>query len=386
MGVEEEIIEILKEEKIELALTLPCEKMRRFINMLSSEFENLPVSREEESVGIAAGAYFAGARSIAVIQSSGIGNMINALCSLTTTYKLPFPMLVSYRGYKNEKIEAQKALGKALPKILEEIDASYEIVENKNDIDKIKKVVREAYSYDKISAALILPTFWSEEDVKKNRYEDKQKENEERIFREINIKINTKKPEMKRHEIIKCIADFVDESYAIVCNLGMPSRELYRIRHRKGNFYMLGSMGLASSIAFGISLFVDKRVIAIEGDGSLLMNPGSLATIAIKQPENLCIFAIDNASYSTTGMQKTASFYGADLKMLAIAMGIRKAFKISKADEIKQILESLDNARETTFAHVIAEPGNMEEAGIIPLKPEEIKESFMKFLKKNEQQ
>ena len=92
---------------------------------------------------------------------------------------------------------------------------------------------------------------------------------------------------MRRYEAIKkIISQLTDE--IVVCNIGHPSQELYQIKDRPQNFYMLGSMGLASSIGLGIALSQPRKVIVIEGEGSVLMNLGGLTTIGINQPKNLC--------------------------------------------------------------------------------------------------
>ncbi|MBS7288417.1 MAG: sulfopyruvate decarboxylase subunit beta, partial [Candidatus Freyarchaeota archaeon] len=79
---------------------------------------------------------------------------------------------------------------------------------------------------------------------------------------------------MKRIEAIRCVVEELDGEL-VVCNIGYPSRELYSVRDRDENFYMLGSMGLASSIGLGLALSTRKRVVVFDGDGSLLMNLGS---------------------------------------------------------------------------------------------------------------
>ena len=89
------------------------------------------------------------------------------------------------------------------------------------------------------------------------------------------------------------------------------------------NFYTWGSMGLASSIGLGLALArPDCRVFVLDGDGSLLMNLGSLATIGWTQPARLVVIVWDNGLYATTGGQETATAHGADLEAAARAMGI----------------------------------------------------------------
>ena len=92
---------------------------------------------------------------------------------------------------------------------------------------------------------------------------------------------------MARYEAIEDIMKNIDDEL-IVCNIGFPSRELYEIDDRDENFYMIGSMGLASSIGLGLALArPDKKIVVIDGDGSLLMNMGSLVTIYAANPSNL---------------------------------------------------------------------------------------------------
>jgi thiamine pyrophosphate-dependent acetolactate synthase large subunit-like protein len=100
----------------------------------------------------------------------------------------------------------------------------------------------------------------------------------------------------------------------VVSNLGQATRDLQRLGDRPLNCYTFGSMGQCSSIGLGIALArPDVRVICLDGDGSLLMNLGSLATIGWTRPANLVVVVWDNQSYATTGGQDTATAHGADL-------------------------------------------------------------------------
>jgi thiamine pyrophosphate-dependent acetolactate synthase large subunit-like protein len=112
-------------------------------------------------------------------------------------------------------------------------------------------------------------------------------------------------------------------SAPIVSSLGHPSYDLFAARDRPQNFYTWGSMGVASSIGLGLALArPDQRVFVIDGDGSLLMNLGSLATIGLMQPANLVLVVVDNEAYATTGGQTTPTAVGADLEAAARAMRV----------------------------------------------------------------
>src|SRR5258708_16301219 len=93
---------------------------------------------------------------------------------------------------------------------------------------------------------------------------------------------------------------------AVVAGIGNANFDLFAAGHRAQNFYMLGSMGLACPIALGVALAQPERgVIALEGDGSLLMSLGCLATIATVKPRNLTVIIWDNGIYQITGKQPT---------------------------------------------------------------------------------
>jgi len=126
---------------------------------------------------------------------------------------------------------------------------------------------------------------------------------------------------MNRFEATKHLLSRVDRD-PVIASLGHPAYDLFAARDRGENFYTWGSMGLASSIGLGLAIArPDLRVFVLDGDGSLLMNLGSLATVGWVRPENLVIVVWDNGEYGTTGGQQTATAHGADLDAAARALG-----------------------------------------------------------------
>src|SRR5919204_618403 len=123
---------------------------------------------------------------------------------------------------------------------------------------------------------------------------------------------------------------------AIVSSLGHPTYDLFAVGDRPRNFYTWGSMGLASSIGLGLAIArPDVRVLVVDGDGSLLMNLGSLATIGLLQPPNLVLVVMDNEEYATTGGQKTPTATGADLAAAARAMRIEGSVTVTTETELR---------------------------------------------------
>ena len=110
---------------------------------------------------------------------------------------------------------------------------------------------------------------------------------------------------------------------AVVAGIGNANFDLFAAGHRAQNFYMLGSMGLACPIALGVALAQPERgVIALEGDGSLLMSLGCLATIATVAPRNLTLIVWDNGIYQITGKQQAATGGATDIVAVARGAGI----------------------------------------------------------------
>jgi thiamine pyrophosphate-dependent acetolactate synthase large subunit-like protein len=128
----------------------------------------------------------------------------------------------------------------------------------------------------------------------------------------------------------------------VVSNLGQASLDLQQIADRPLNCYTYGAMGQCSSIALGIALArPDLRVVCLDGDGSLLMNLGSLCTIAAEGPRNYALVVWDNEVHQTTGGQPTATAAGADLAAIARGAGIEKAMEVRAEEELRRAYDRM---------------------------------------------
>jgi sulfopyruvate decarboxylase subunit beta len=123
----------------------------------------------------------------------------------------------------------------------------------------------------------------------------------------------------------------------VVSNLGPTSDELWHAGHRDRNFYSYGSMGLCSSIALGMALSTDEKVISLDGDGSLLMNLGTIATIGREKPANLIVVAWDNEQWAQTGNQPSHTAFGTDLEQVARACGIDRTATVRDEEELADV-------------------------------------------------
>jgi thiamine pyrophosphate-dependent acetolactate synthase large subunit-like protein len=130
---------------------------------------------------------------------------------------------------------------------------------------------------------------------------------------------------MNRADLCKRLAATLKDE-AVIGGIGYSNFDLFLAGHRPQNFYMLGSMGLTCSIALGVALAQPERgVIALEGDGSILMNLGILSTIAQLKPRNLTIVILDNGSYQITGGQPTSTKDVADIVTIAQGAGMKSS-------------------------------------------------------------
>ncbi len=131
---------------------------------------------------------------------------------------------------------------------------------------------------------------------------------------------------LDRMRLTERLVGLLDHGEAVIGGIGNANFDLFGAGDRPQNFYMLGSMGMAVPIGLGVALAQPERqVIVLEGDGSLLMNLGSLATVGMLAPPNLTIVVWDNGCYQMTGSQVTPTAATTDLAQVAVASGIKNS-------------------------------------------------------------
>lgn len=180
---------------------------------------------------------------------------------------------------------------------------------------------------------------------------------------------------MIRADVLKEIAPLIS-GHLVVCNIGIPSQELHAIDDQPSNFYMLGTMGLASSIGLGLALAQRKKVIAIDGDGSVLTNLGTLPTIANNPAGNFILLIVDNGSYGSTGDQPTYAGMRTSLAEVARACGCTRVVEC-RAEETRSVLEEALGADEMTVIVCKCESGNAK-MPVIAMDPVVIRDRFMR--------
>jgi thiamine pyrophosphate-dependent acetolactate synthase large subunit-like protein len=182
---------------------------------------------------------------------------------------------------------------------------------------------------------------------------------------------------MNRFELTKRMVGELKHDEAVIGGIGNANFDLWASGQRPQNFYMLGSMGLTIPIALGVAIAQPKRhVIALEGDGSLLMQLGCLATVAMRAPKNLTMVVWDNGVYQITGNQPTASASTADLVAIARGSGLSKSAWAVDEDDFDRLFASAlkDGGPSLIAARIDHKPA----VGATDRDPVQIRERFMR--------
>lgn len=179
---------------------------------------------------------------------------------------------------------------------------------------------------------------------------------------------------MIRYDVLKSIIPVIADEL-LICNIGAPSQELFNLDDQPSNFYMLGTMGLSSSIGIGLAMAQNKAVIAIDGDGSVLTNLGTLSTIANNARGNFTLLIIDNGSYGSTGDQPTYAGLKTSLAAVATACGCQNVVECDATDTT-DVLKAALKSDEMTIIVSKCGSGNVK-VPVIEMNPIIIRERFM---------
>ena len=179
---------------------------------------------------------------------------------------------------------------------------------------------------------------------------------------------------MIRSEVLKSIVPVITDEL-VICNIGLPSQELHMWDDEPTNFYMLGTMGLCSSIGLGLAIAQQEKVVAIDGDGSILTNFGTLPTIANNVADNFVLLIIDNGSYGSTGDQPTYTGKKTSLAKVAEACGCDNVVEC-QAEETANILKVALEGNKMTIIVCKCESGNVPVPNIT-IPPVVIRDRFM---------
>lgn len=353
---------------------VPCSFLKNMINYAINNNQFIMSANEGDAVAICAGAQLGGKKSVFLCQNSGLTNAISPLTSLNQVFEIPVLGFISLRGEEGIKDEPQHELmGKITKELLDTMEIKNEILSN--NLNEAKQQLRKANDYIEQGKSFFFivkkNTFGA---VKLQQDEVKKKSNSETI-QSINI------PELPRRiEVLETLQRESDMNTLLLATTGVTGRELYELGNKPNQFYMVGSMGCISSLALGLALAQpEKKVIAIDGDGSFLMRMGAITTNAFYSPPNLYHLLLDNGMHESTGGQKTVSTNVDFLKMVEGA-GYDRIVTINTLEELRNSINSWKKSPSLTFGYFKIKIGVKENLGRPKEQPEQLKNRFINFI------
>jgi len=180
-----------------------------------------------------------------------------------------------------------------------------------------------------------------------------------------------------RKTAITIALEHIEYEDRIIAANGFISRDLFSISDTRPTFYMIGSMGLASSIGLGIALKdPEKRIFVFDGDGNILMNLGSLTTIGSLKPKNLIHVVFDNSVHESTGSQPTNTNF-VSVEKIAKACNYNHTFTVKTKNNFEKVLRNIKKLKGPIMIVVKIQQSNTERSGRINISPVEIKKRFM---------
>lgn len=176
------------------------------------------------------------------------------------------------------------------------------------------------------------------------------------------------------------VVETLSERDLVVGTTGYTCRWLQEVRDRPGNFYMIGSMGLAGVVGLGLALTAaDRRVVVLDGDGALLMGLGSLPMIGTSAPKNLVHVVLDNESFASTGGQATCSGK-VPLEALAREAGYPRVVRVEIQQELKTALRGAGRGQGPVFILIKLRPEDAPAPERVRIEPQELTRRLMRHI------
>ncbi|MFS0690006.1 phosphonopyruvate decarboxylase [Sporosarcina sp. 179-K 8C2 HS] len=353
---------------------VPCSFLKNLINYSINECNYVAAANEGDAVAIASGAYLGGRKSVVFMQNSGLTNAVSPLTSLTYPFQLPVLGFVSLRGEPGLKDEPQHELmGQITTQLLDLMQIKWQYLSSDFNVAKLQLATANEFVEKN------QPFFFV---VKKDTFDKENLKLKERAIHSNKKKIEkTSSDEVpSRLETLHVINRCKDDKIVQLATTGKTGRELYEVDDCSNNLYMVGSMGCVSSLGLGLALTKkDLNVVVIDGDGSLLMRMGSLATNGYYQPENMLHILLDNQTHDSTGGQRTVS-HNVNFVDVAAACGYEKSIYIHTLEQLEKEIYDWKKTKGLTFLHIKIAKGSKQNLGRPEVTPSEVKIRLQRFI------
>lgn len=331
---------------------------------------NIITANEGNAVALAAGYHLATGEIGAVyMQNSGLGNAVNPLTSLMDpeVYRIPLLLVVGWRGEPGVKDEPQHVKqGRITPAQLDILEIPHWTLNKDSDLEAVLDEVFRALEASRAPVALI---------VRKDALAPYPK-----------TKKKAAASELKREDALRKILALAGPDDLFVSTTGKTSREVYELRVERGeeqrDFLTVGSMGHTSSIALGVALGNPaRRVVCLDGDGSLLMHMGAMPIIGSLKPANLVHILLNNGAHESVGGQPTVAD-SVDFAAVSMACGYQAYRQAADLAGLEQAWQALNEAPGPVLLEVRICTGSRGDLGRPKSTPEQNKAAFMERARK----
>ena len=357
---------------------VPCSFLTPFINYTIDDtgLSYISSANEGDAVAAASGAVLGGHRAVAMMQNSGLGNAISPLTSLNHVFQIPVLLIITLRGEPGMPDEPQHELmGQVTQQLLETMGIPWSWFPEQ--IQDIEPVLQSAVTHMDTSgrpyALVMRKGAVAPYTLQENAGFQNQAGN-------IHERMTTEVPDFpSRHTVLHelVVATDVTET-VLIASTGFTGRELYAIKDRPNQLYMVGSMGCASSLGLGLSLVrPDKKIIVVDGDGAALMRMGNFATVGAYAGSNFYHLLLDNQVHESTGGQATVST-AVNFPAVATACGYRNVYPSGSVEQMPDFLESDAPA----FMHMRTQRGVPDGLPRPAIKPVDVARRLIRHMNK----
>jgi phosphonopyruvate decarboxylase len=320
------LLGLLKQQKYEFFSGVPCSNFADLFQQasLDNDITSVPAASEGSALSFAVGAALAGRRSVVALQNSGLGNIINPLTSLVQVNAIPTLLLISVRGHTDEPEDEpqHRIMGANTHALLDQLAIPWSEFDGTPQ-GFMATLVKAEEAFQRSTSFAVL--------VRKSQ-----------LSAGLGVVIDGEQQvsdyPLSVGSALEIVSEALRPADLVVSTTGFISRELFRVSDRPENFYMQGSLGHCSAVAAGVALaHPSRRVVAVDGDGAVLMHMGVLSTIGYASPRNFLHIVLDNEGYVSTGKQESTSVTSS-LEAVAAACGYRAVSRCVTSAELGEAI------------------------------------------------
>lgn len=365
-------ITALQQRGVGLFTGVPDSLLQDFSAALHNDLpaqQHIIVANEGNAIALAMGHYLGtGKPAVVYMQNAGLGNTVNPLTSLADpeVYGVPMLMVIGWRGEPGKKDEPQHVKqGRITCAQLELLDIAHWVLDAESDVEAILGAAWQAMAAGQPAALVVRAGTFSKVSLQA---------------------VPTGPSALLREEAIAALLQCLGEHDCLVATTGKTGRELFELRVHRGesqrDFLTVGGMGHTASLALGIALAQpQRRVVCLDGDGSLLMHMGALPVIAEQSPKNLLHILLNNRAHESVGGQPTVAGQ-VDFRAVALACGYQGYFAASDVEQIQSVLADINTSEATgpLLFEIHLAQGSRSNLGRPTRTPQQNKQAVMQHL------